>query len=169
MLLWEYFQIGITGFGGGLQGRFYHLAVKKHDWLTEEEFADVNATASLAPGGNASNVGLEIARRVRGLPGMLAAYLCLLLPGSVVMLMLGQVYETYRHMPAVRGGLEGLEAAATALILYSATKLNLPSWKWVDYPVAVVAGIAMIAYHAPLFLVVPLGGLVSLLLRRRVS
>lgn len=22
-LLWEYFQIGITGFGGGLQGRFY--------------------------------------------------------------------------------------------------------------------------------------------------
>lgn len=82
------------------------------------------------------------------------------------MLLVGQLYETYRRVAGVAGALEGLEAAATALILYSATKLNLPAWKKSDYPVAVAAGVAMIAYHTPLFLVVPVGGAVSLLLRR---
>lgn len=167
LIISEYFLIGITGFGGGLQGRFYHLAVSKHGWLSDEEFAEVNATASLAPGGNASNVGIEIARRLRGLPGMVAAYICLLLPGSLVMIAAGATYEAYRQEPALQGALQGLQCAATALILFSATKLNLPQWSPLDYPLALAACLAIFFLKAPLWLVLPLGALLSLAVRRK--
>lgn len=166
LIVWEYFLIGITGFGGGLQGRFYHLAVSKHGWLNEEDFAEVNATASLAPGGNASNVGIEIARRLRGAPGMWAAYICLILPGSLVMIAAGTTYQAYRDEPALRGALQGLQCAATALILYSATKLNLSEWKVFDYLLALAACLAIFLLKAPLWLVLPLGALVGLAWRR---
>lgn len=166
LILKEYFLIGITGFGGGLQGRFYHLAVTKYGWLCEEEFADVNASASLAPGGNASNVGLEIARRLRGLPAMFAAYFCLVVPGSLVMIAAGATYETYRNQAAVQGALQGLQCAATALILYSATKLNLSQWTFGEYLLATLACLAMFCLKAPLWLVLPLGGLLNLARRR---
>ncbi len=167
LIVREYFLIGITGFGGGLQGRFYHLAVRKHAWLSDEEFADVNATASLAPGGNASNVGIEIARRLRGLPGMVAAYVCLILPGSLVMIAAGTTYEAHRRQPALQGALQGLQCAATALILYSATRLNLPGWTPLDYPLALAACLAIFLLKAPLWLVLPLGALISLGVRRK--
>ncbi len=166
LILKEYFLIGITGFGGGLQGRFYHLAVSKYGWLCEEEFAEVNASASLAPGGNASNVGLEIARRLRGLPGMFAAYFCLVVPGSLVMVAAGATYEIYRNEAAVQGALQGLQCAATALILYSATKLNLSQWTFGEYLLAALACLAMVSLKAPLWLVLPLGALLNLARRR---
>ena len=167
-IAWEFFQIGITGFGGGLQGRFYHLAVKKYDWLDDDEFAEVNATASLAPGGNASNVGIEIARRLRGLGGMVVAALAMLLPGAVIMIMAGKFYREHQNVPALKGALEGLEAAATALILYSATKLGLASWRPPDYVLAIVTAVLMIWLRAPLWLVIPgLGGLSYYLRRKR--
>ncbi|MBS2037592.1 chromate transporter [bacterium] len=166
LILWEYFLIGITGFGGGLQGRFYHLAVSKHGWLNDEEFAEVNATASLAPGGNASNVGIEIARRLRGVPGMWAAYICLILPGSLLMLAAGATYEVYRDEPVLRGALQGLQCAATALILYSVTKLNLSRWNGLDYLLALGACLAIYLLKAPLWLVLGSGALVGLARRR---
>lgn len=166
LILREYFLIGITGFGGGLQGRFYHLAVSKYGWLDEEDFADINATASLAPGGNASNVGVEIARRLRGLPGMMVAYFCLVAPGSLVMIALGATYETYQNEQAVRGALQGLHCAATALILYSATKLNVRHWVFGDFLLAFGACLAIFFLKAPLWLVLPGGALASLALRR---
>ena len=166
LVLWEYFMIGITGFGGGLQGRFYHLAVSKHGWLDDEEFADVNASASLAPGGNASNVGIEIARRLRGVRGMIAAYLCLIVPGSVLMILVGNLYQAHKDNPAVVGAMQGLETAATALILYSATKLGLSSWRWPDYLIAVAACLGMYWCRYPLWVVLPILGGVSLLVRK---
>lgn len=166
LILKEYFLIGITGFGGGLQGRFFHLAVSKYGWLNEEEFAEVNASASLAPGGNASNVGLEIARRLRGVPGMVTAYLCLILPGSLVMIALGATYEIYRNQPVVQGALQGLQCAATSLILYSATKLNLARWRLADYPLALGACLAVFFLKAPLWMVLPVGAMLGLALRR---
>ncbi len=166
LIVKEYFLIGITGFGGGLQGRFYHLAVSKYEWLCEEEFADVNASASLAPGGNASNVGTEIARRLRGIPGMFIAYFCLVIPGSVVMIGVGATYEKYQNLAAVQGALQGLQCAATALILYSATKLNLSQWTLGEYVLAVAACLAMFSLKAPLWLVLPVGGMLNLARRR---
>jgi len=162
LLIWEYLLIGITGFGGGLQARFYHVAVVKHEWLCDEEFVDVNASASLAPGGNASNVGLEIGRRLRGIPGMIAAQICLLLPGTVIMLAAGRAYEAHQGNVVLQGALQGLQSAATALILYSATKLGLSTWRWPDYIVAAAACLGMEALHAPLWVVLPVGALLSL-------
>ena len=162
LIMREYFLLGITGFGGGLQGRFYHMAVTKHEWLNEEEFADVNASASLAPGGNASNVGIEIARRLRGVKGMILAYLCLIVPGSVVMLLAGHAYEAYSANVHVSGALRGLESAAAALILYSATKLGLKAWHWEDYVIAVAATVASFRFRVPLYLIVPVLGLACL-------
>ncbi|MFN8609592.1 MAG: chromate transporter [Vulcanimicrobiota bacterium] len=167
VIVWEYLLIGITGFGGGLQGRFYHLAVSKRGWLSDEEFAEVNATASLAPGGNASNVGIEIARRLCGAPGMWAAYVCLILPGSLVMIAAGATWEVYRNEPALQGALQGLQCAATALILYSASKLNLARWTLIDYCLALAACLAIFFLKVPLWAVLPVGAMLGLARARR--
>ena len=93
---------------------------------------------------------------------MIAAYLCLILPGSLVMIALGATYEFYRNEPTVRGALQVLQGAATALILYSATRLNLSRWSPADYLLALATCLAMFSLKAPLWMVLPLGALLSL-------
>ena len=67
---------------------------------------------------------------------------------------------------AIQGALQGLQCAATALILYSATKLNLSQWTLGEYLLATLACLAMFYLKAPLWLVLPLGGLLNLARRR---
>jgi chromate transporter len=128
-----------------LQTRFEHLAVTKRNWLTQEEFADVLVLASLAPGGNSSNVGLEIARRRHGVLGTVIAYLCLMLPGSCFAICLGALYWQYHSSPQLKAVMHGLECASVALTLSTASRLFQKTWKPFDWLLSLAALIALLA------------------------
>jgi chromate transporter len=165
----EYLLLGLTGFGGALHARFHHLAVEKHDWLHEDDFGEVVATASLSPGANSSNVGAEIARRLRGRLGMAVAYPALLLPGLVFVLVGEHLWRIHREDPAVAGAMRGLEAAAVAMILYAATRLSRRGWRIADWLVALAALLSLLVGKWPLWLVLPGLGLLNYLRVRRRS
>ena len=141
----DYLWIGATGFGGGLQTRFEHLAVTKRGWLTQEEFSEVMVLASIAPGGNSSNVGLEIARRRHGVLGTCLAYLCLMLPGSCFAISLGALYLQYHSTPQLQAVMHGIECASVALTLSTASRLLQKSWNTFDWLLAPLALLALLA------------------------
>jgi len=158
--------VGATGFGGWLQARLFHLAVLDKGWLSEEEFVELTVTASLAPGGNSSNLGAEIGRYLLGPAGMVVAYFSLLLPGTVMMLVLGSLYSTYHAHPLVRGALAGMESAAVALICLAVVRLRPAALSGAE---ALVAGLACLAIlcHLPAPVVILLSGLAVFALQRR--
>src|SRR5437899_11023467 len=54
----SFFEIGLTGFGGGLAvvAQIRALAVYKRRWFTDHEFAEVVAVAESLPGQNAGHI-----------------------------------------------------------------------------------------------------------------
>ena len=162
----EMFFLGATGLGGSLQMRFHHVAVTKRRWIPEEDFSGILATASLSPGGNSTNVGLEIARHLRGVPGMLVAYTAMLLPGTVLITLLGGFYVYFDRSPYFKGFLSGMESAAAAMVFAVAFKLNWKQWSVWDWSAAVLATLGMVWAHLPLMAVVIGTGAYTYLLRR---
>ena len=163
-----FFLIGLTGFGGWLQARLMHFTVTEKKWLTEEEFAELTVTASLAPGGNSSNLGAELGRRLLGFRGMVAGYLCLLLPGLLIMLVLGNLYTQYQHDPVVKGALAGMESAAVALIVLAVVKLRPRDLSRAEGLVGAVACLAVLIHVPAVPVVLGSGALVYLLQSKKV-
>jgi|GEM_PF-5177394 len=119
----EMLGIGITGFGGNLATRIEYVVLAKHGWMDEEEYRDAFILTGLVPGGNTTNLVLEIGRRLWGLPGLFVGFFCLLAPGVTVLLTLGPLYLAHRDDPAAHGILAGLECGTVALIGFTAYKL----------------------------------------------
>jgi chromate transporter len=156
--IWEFTKLGITGFGGWLQARLFQLAVERKRWLSKEEFSELVVTASLAPGGNSSNLGAELGRHLLGYRGMLVGYLSLLIPGTLLMVMVGGLYTRYQNSPGVVGILNGMESAAVGMILFAAVKLLPSKLRWFEPVVAVGACLALV-YRLPVEPVIFVSGL----------
>lgn len=157
--------IGATGFGGWLQARLFHFTVEEKGWLTEDEFSELTVTASLAPGGNSSNLGAEIGRYLLGPTGMIVAYFSLLLPGTLFMLMLGSLYMAHQDNPMVRGALAGMESAAVALILLAVIRMRPSDLTRAEAAVGGVACVAVLC-HVPAAPVILASGLAVYLMQR---
>jgi len=89
--------------------------------------------------------------------GSAAAFLGLMAAPMTIVLALGVIYARYGGLPVVHAAFDGLEAAATALVLATALKIAAPlRARLPDIAVAVVtfAGIAVVRRPLPLVLVV---------------
>jgi len=146
-------RIGATGFGGPpahlqlLRGAAVHGTAA---WLSEEEFADAVAAASLLPGPASTQVAFYCAWRAAGPLGALVGGLLFVLPGLVAALVAAAVL--LHHPPRLVLGLAaGASAAVPAVALHAAAGLLLPSWRgagggarrvrWVAYVVAGAGGV----------------------------
>lgn len=163
VLAYEYLLISLTGFGGNLQTRFEHIAVSKHRWLSSEEFAEVLVLASISPGGNSTNVGLEIARRRHGFAGQLLANACLFLPGAIFVIAAGAAYLHLRQITEVQSFFRGLECASVALTWSTASRLFRKSWGWLEWATAVATVALLLGKILPIAAIILLASLVVLM------
>jgi chromate transporter len=145
-----FLSLGLMGFGGVLP-LARHMLVEDRRWLGAAEFADLLGLCQFLPGGNVVNLSVAVGLRFRGVPGALAALTGLLAAPSVVVVLLGAVYDRFAEDPAVRNAFAGLAAAAAGLLVGLAVKLVLPLWR---QPVA--AGLAGLCFLAVAVLRVPL-------------
>lgn len=119
--LWQIFRtflvIGGTSFGGGVVAYLRNALVLKQGWLDEEGFLAALEISQALPGLNATNMSVIVGDRLRGLPGALAAFFGMVLPGSAIVMTLGIFYAQNHHNTAIVSVLKGVGAASVGLLL----------------------------------------------------
>src|SRR5712691_8327391 len=122
----SFFEIGLTGFGGGLAvvAQIRALAVHKRRWFTDHEFAEAFALAQSLPGTNAGNAVTYIGLRLRGWRGASVALAGFILPSMLMMIALALLYDRFRALPNTQQLFHGFNAAVVALIAVTAWRMG---------------------------------------------
>lgn len=165
-----FFWLGMTAFGGALP-LARRMAVEKHRWISSEEFTTLLGLCQFLPGGNIINLSVALGMRFRGVPGAVAAMLGFVLVPTIVVIMLGVVYEHYQHDPHVRHLFAGLAAAAAGLLIALTLKIGAPLLKnRAGLAIAVLCFLAIAVLRVPLLptmlVITPLSILVCWRMRR---
>ncbi len=93
-------------------------------WLDEEAFLDALEISQALPGLNAINMSVIIGDNLRGIPGALVAVAGLVLPGVIIIMGLGAVWQQESHNPQVKMFLIGVAAAAVGLLSTGVASCN---------------------------------------------
>ena len=123
--------LGMMAFGGALP-LAHRMLVERKRWLSEEEFTEMLGLCQILPGGNMINMSVAVGMRFRGVRGGIAGLLGLIAVPSMVVVLLGMLYERYQDDPQVAHLFAGLAAAAAGLLVAMAIKIvrqlrgNLP-------------------------------------------
>lgn len=117
--------LGMTAFGGALP-LAHRMIVERHGWLNKEEFVELLGLCQFLPGGNIINLSVALGMRFRGVRGALASILGLIAVPSVVVILLGILYQHYQSDPHIKHLFAGLAAAAAGLLIQMAVKIALP-------------------------------------------
>lgn len=141
-----FLRLGTTAFGGPAA----HVAmmedevVRRRGWLSREEFLDLVGASQLIPGPNSTELAIHIGYRRAGVPGLLVAGVCFILPAMALVWLVAWAYVTYGTLPQVGGLLAGVKPVVLAVVvqaLWGFGRTALTSA--VTLAVAVTAGIAV--------------------------
>ncbi len=108
---------GAVSFGGGVLAYLREFLVRNHGWLDDDDFLDALEVSETLPGLNSVNMSVIVGDRMRGAIGAAVAVAGLMLPGMVVMMTLGVLWEQQRHNHDVGHFLVGVAASAVGLLL----------------------------------------------------
>jgi chromate transporter len=114
-----FLKLGTTAFGGPAA----HIAmmedefVRKRHWITEAEFLDRLAAASLIPGPSSTEVAIFIGQAKRGWGGLVIGGCCFIIPAALLVTLIAAVYVRFGSLPQVAGILYGIKPAVIAIIL----------------------------------------------------
>jgi chromate transporter len=117
--------LGMIGFGGVLP-LARRMLVENRRWLSPSEFTELLGLCQFLPGGNIINLSVAVGLQFRGVRGAFAALLGLIAMPTVVVVMLGMVYDRFQDDPHVRHMFAGLAAAAAGLLCSMAIKVAWP-------------------------------------------
>lgn len=114
-----FLKLGVIGFGGPAS----HIAmmenevVRRRRWVTPERFLDMMGAASLIPGPSSSELAIFIGYDQAGLPGLLVAGVCFVLPAAVLTAAIAWVYVRFGSLPRVAGVLYGIKPVVIAIVI----------------------------------------------------
>jgi chromate transporter len=114
-----FLKLGTIAFGGPAA----HIAmmedefVRKRHWITEAEFLDRLAAASLIPGPSSTEVAIFIGQAKRGWAGLVIGGCCFIVPAAVLVTLIAAVYARFGSLPQIEGILYGIKPAVIAIIL----------------------------------------------------
>jgi chromate transporter len=91
--------------------------VRKRRWITDAEFLDCLAAASLIPGPTSTEVAIFIGHSKRGWAGQTVAGFCFIIPAAVLVTLIAIVYVRFGSLPQVAGILHAVKPAVIAIIL----------------------------------------------------
>lgn len=113
-----FLKLGAFAFGGvyAMLSFFEKELVVRRGWLTQDELTECVVVAQMMPGPPIVNTGVLVGHRLRGTPGAVAATVGQILPGFVVVLLVGVAYAELRGSTVLRGALRGVGAAVVGLL-----------------------------------------------------
>lgn len=144
----EVLLIGATSFGGGVVAYLRSGLVARRGWLDDRSFVELLSISQSLPGLNATNMAMLVGDRLKGTRGALAAIVAICLPGGLLMLVVGRLYQEHGDHPLATAALKGVAAAAVGLILATAVQLGRKSLgRLADAVFVVVTVVAVHRFH----------------------
>jgi chromate transporter len=164
-----FLRLGFTAFGGPAA----HIALMEDDlvrrrrWLTRTHFMDMLAATQLVPGPNSTEMAIHIGYIQQGLPGLIVAGVCFIMPAFLIVLAISIGYVIYGRLPAVGALFYGIQPVIVAIVIQATYRLGRTAWK-----TTALCALGMIALLATLFApidpiwVIVIGGLAGVALAR---
>lgn len=119
-----FFTIGATSFGGGVVAYLRDAIVDRYGWMSEKEFLATLEISQTMPGLNTVNMSILTGDKLLGIPGAVAAFLGILIPGCIFVIILGLAYSQNANNPNVLAILAGTASAAVGLLLAVTIKIG---------------------------------------------
>ena len=126
-----FLRLGVTAFGGPAA----HIAmmrdevVDRRQWMTDAEFLDLLAATHLIPGPNSTELAIHLGYKREGLPGLLVAGACFILPACLIVSLIAWGYTEYGDTPQVAWLTYGISPVIIAVILQAVWKLSRSALK----------------------------------------
>jgi len=139
-----FLRLGATGFGGpaALIAMMQDEVVTRRKWLSQEYFLDLVGATNLIPGPNATEMAIHIGYIRAGLPGLVIAGICFILPAALLTTGLAWAYVRYGALPQVTPFLYGIKPAVLGIILTALWRLGktgVKGWRFLLIGLAVMA------------------------------
>ncbi len=119
-----FLQIGATSFGGGVVAYLRGALVERERWFDDEGFLRILELSQTLPGLNSVNVAVLAGDELRGWRGALVGGLGMILPGLIVVTILGMAWGELQDLPVVGRALAGAAAAAVGLIVATTVQIG---------------------------------------------
>jgi len=119
-------KLGVIGFGGPAA----HIAmmedevVKRRQWLTQEHFLDLIGATNLIPGPNSTEMAIHVGYSYGGLPGLIIAGVCFILPAVLITAGFAWIYDQFGTLPKVTPLIYGIKPAVLAVIFGAVWRLG---------------------------------------------
>jgi chromate transporter len=138
-----FLTIGSISFGGGVVAYLKEYLVDNSKWLTDEEFLTALEIGETIPGLISVNLAVIVGDTLRGIPGVIVAVLGMMLPGTILVMTLGILWESQGHNPAVSAFLHGVAASAVGFL--SCTFIHIGRKQLTRLPDAVIVLLTFVA------------------------
>jgi chromate transporter len=122
----EFLRVGFVAYGGPAA----HVAmmeeqfVRRRGWLTRERFLDLVGAVSLLPGPSSTELAIYLGEIRAGLPGLIVAGACFILPAAFLVAALAWAYLKFGTVPQVAGLLFGIKPVVVALVAQAVWNLG---------------------------------------------
>jgi len=149
-----FLMAGAISFGGGVVAYLREYIVSDNNWLDDDGFLDGLEISQALPGLNSVNLSVIVGDKLRGIPGAITAVLGMVLPGAIMIMVLGVVWGAQADNPNVRYFLIGVAAAAVGLLSTVTLQLGRKQFAQpLDLGIIVAAFAAISLLRLPLYLV----------------
>ncbi|HRN83964.1 MAG TPA: chromate efflux transporter [Hyphomicrobium sp.] len=150
-------RIGWLSFGGpaGQIALMHRELVEARGWLDEKSYLAALNFCMLLPGPEAMQLATYAGWRLRGVLGGLAAGLLFVLPGALLILVLGFAYAAFGQVPAVEALFLGIKAAVLAIVVQALARVVRRSLVGtLDWCLAGAAFVGLFLFGVPFPLIV---------------
>ena len=162
-----FLAIGATSFGGGVVAYLRSSLVAKKQWLDDEGFLAALEISQALPGLNATNMAVIVGDRLRGIPGAVAGFLGITMPGAIIVFVLALCYANNSGNEAVNAVLKGVGAASVGLLLAVTLQIGHKQLEhWLDVILVAVTLVLVSFKHVSLVWVLLIVGPIAVLLYR---
>ncbi|MGA8442566.1 MAG: chromate efflux transporter [Candidatus Sulfotelmatobacter sp.] len=158
-----FLKLGTTAFGGPAA----HIAmmedefVRKRHWITEAEFLDRLAAASLIPGPSSTEVAIFVGQAKRGWAGLVVGGCCFIIPAALLVTLIAAVYVRFGSFPQVAGILYGIKPAVIAIILQALWNLARTAIKSKLLAIIGVLAVVLSGFGVAPLIVLAIAGIAS--------
>lgn len=123
-LFYEFFQAGLFAIGGGMATLpFLYDMSDRTAWFTHDQLADMIAISESTPGPIGVNMATYAGYLTAGVPGGVIATLGLVMPSLIIIIIIAQFLNAFKHNKHVKAIFAGLRPASTALIAAAAASV----------------------------------------------
>lgn len=162
-----FLKLGSTAFGGymSLIAMVQKQLVEVDKRLREEELLNAVSLTGILPGPVAVNTIACVGYALRGLAGAAAAFVGIILPSFLLVLVLSKLYFTWGDAPVVKHFFAGIVPALTALIINVAYGMARKTLKYPELTALCIASalaLIVIGGYATTLLVMVIGGVMGL-------